>query len=214
MSETALQEPAWSTDFHAEKRLRKRKEVDGVNDRKIIQMLFQRDEAAIAAVKERYGLLCRQLALQILGNAEDAEECLNDALLKLWNSVPPAEPEYLKAYLAATVRNLALNRLQAERAAKRGGDQVPLVMEELAEVMQSDQDVAADVEGRILIEYVRGFVRTLPDKQQRIFMQRYFYMMKLNEIAAENGMTENSVTVMLHRLRNKLHDLLRKEKYL
>ena len=81
-------------------------------------------------------------------------------------------------------------------------------------MMRSDQDVAADVEGKLLAEQVRGFVKKLPDKQQRVFMQRYFYMMQTNEIAAENGMTENSVTVMLHRLRNKLRDTLRKEQYL
>ena len=192
----------------------KTKEVNSVNEKKIIRLLQQRDESALSAVKAQYGQLCRQLAMQILGNAEDAEECLNDALLKLWNSIPPAEPEYLKAYLCSTLRNLALNRLEAERAAKRGGDQVPVVLEELAEVIQSGQNVAADVEGKLLAEYVREFVRQLPEKQQRVFMQRYFYMMQLNEIAAENSMTENSVTVMLHRLRGKLHDALRKEQYL
>ena len=189
------------------------KGVNRVREQEIIRLLQQRDESALTAVKEQYGALCRQLAMQILGNAEDADECLNDALLKLWNSIPPQEPEYLKAYLAA-VRNLALNRLEAERAVKRGGDQVPLVLEELSEVMQGSQNVAEDVERRLLIEHVRAFVRKLPDKQQRIFMQRYFYMMQLNEIAAENGLTENSVTVTLHRLRKKLHDTLRKEQYL
>lgn len=192
----------------------KTKEVKNVNEKEIIRLLQQRDESALSAVKMQYGQLCRQLAMQILGNAEDAEECINDALLKLWNSIPPAEPEYLKAYLCTTLRNLALNRLEAERAAKRGGNRVPIVLEELAEVMHSDQDVAADVEGKLLAEYLRKYVRQLPEKQQRIFMQRYFYMMQVNEIAAENGMTENSVTVMLHRLRGKLHDALRKEQYL
>ena len=190
------------------------KEVKRVNEKEIIRLLQRRDESALSAVKAQYGQLCRQLALQILGNTEDAEECMNDTLLKLWNSIPPAEPQYLKAYLCTTLRNLALNRLEADRAAKRGGDQVPMVLEELAEVMHSDQDVAADVEGKLLVEYVRKFVRQLPNKQQRVFMQRYFYMMQMNEIAAENGMTENSVTVMLHRLRGKLHDAMRKEQYL
>lgn len=185
-----------------------------MNDTEIIGLLQKRDEAAISAVKEQYGPLCRQLALQILGNEQDADECLNDALLKLWNSIPPAEPEFLKAYLAATVRNLALNRRKAEHSIKRGGNQVPLVLDELAEVAPSAQDVTADVEQRLLQETIRAFIRALPDKQQRIFMQRYFYMMQLREIADENGISENSVTVTLHRLRRKLQDTLRKEQYI
>ena len=190
------------------------KGVNSVNDTEIIGLLQKRDEAAISAVKEQYGPLCRQLALQILGNEQDADECLNDALLKLWNSIPPAEPEFLKAYLAATVRNLALNRRKAEHSIKRGGNQVPLVLDELAEVAPSAQDVTADVEQRLLQETIRAFIRALPDKQQRIFMQRYFYMMQLREIADENGISENSVTVTLHRLRRKLQDTLRKEQYI
>ncbi len=190
------------------------KGVNSVNDTEIIGLLQKRDEAAISVIKEQYGPLCRQLALQILGNEQDADECMNDALLKLWNSIPPAEPEFLKAYLAATVRNLALNRRKAEHSIKRGGNQVPLVLDELAEVAPSAQDVTADVEQRLLQETIRAFIRALPDKQQRIFMQRYFYMMQLREIADENGISENSVTVTLHRLRRKLQDTLRKEQYI
>lgn len=177
------------------------KEVNSVKDKEIIGLLQKRDETAITMIKEQYGLLCRQLAMQILGNEEDADEFTNDALLKLWNSIPPANPEYLKAYFAATVRNLALNRRRAEHSAKRRGEQVPLVLDELAEVAPSGEDVAEDVEQRMLQETIRCFIRRLPDKQQKIFMQRYFYMMQLREIADENGMSENSVTVMLHRLR-------------
>ena len=185
-----------------------------MKDSEIIALLQNRNETAISAIREQYGALCRQLALQILGSHEDADECLNDALLKVWNSIPPAKPEFLKAYLAATVRNLALNRRKAEHSMKRGGEQVPLVLDELAEAVPSGQDVAADVEQRMLQEAVRSFVRALPVRQQRVFMQRYFYMMPIREIADENGISENSVNVTLHRLRLKLQDTLRKERYI
>ena len=184
-----------------------------MKDTEIIGLLQKRDESALSVIKEQYGALCRQLAFRILANEEDTDECLNDALLRLWNSIPPAEPEYLKAYLSATVRNLALNRRQADRTAKRGGDQVPLVLDELAEVTPDSQDVAADVEQRLLWEAVRKYIRQLSESQQKIFMQRYYYMMQLSEIAEENGVSENSVTVTLHRLRKKLQDTLRKEEY-
>ena len=190
------------------------KGVNSVKDTEIIELLHKRDESALSVIKMQYGALCRQLAVQILGNEEDADECMNDALLRLWNSIPPAEPEFLKAYLAATVRNLALNRHKSERSRKHGSGQIPAVLDELAEITPSGQDVAADVEQRLLQDAVRAFVRQQPEKHQRIFMQRYFYMMQLREIAEENGITENSVTVTLHRLRKKLQDTLRKEQYI
>ena len=187
--------------------------MNSVKDTEIIRLLWQRDESALSAVKEQYGALCRQLAYQILGSEEDADECLNDALFKLWNSVPPATPEYLRAYLAATVRNLALDRLDAQRTAKRGGNQIPLVLEELAEVTADAHDVEAETELRQLWSAIKVFLQAYPERQQIMFLQRYYYMMPLGEIAAEQGMTENNVTVTLHRLRKKLQAFLRKEQY-
>ena len=190
------------------------KGVDSMLDSEILILLRDRDESALSVISRQYGALCRQLALQILGNAQDAEECVNDALLRLWNSIPPAHPEYLRAYLAATVRNLALDRAEAQRTIKRGGNQVPLVLDELAEVAADGQDVAAEAELKALWGIIGAFLRKQPEKSRRLFMQRYYYMMPLAEIAAENGLTENSVTVTLHRLRKKLQDILRKEQYL
>ena len=184
-----------------------------MKDTEIIRLLWQRDESALSAVKEQYGALCRQLAFQILGNSEDADECLNDALFKLWNSVPPASPEYLRAYLAATVRNLALDKLDAQHTAKRGGDQIPLVLEELAEVTADAQDVEAETELRELWNAVKGFLQAYPERQQIMFLQRYYYMMPVSAIAAENGTSENNVMVTLHRLRKKMQAVLRKEQY-
>lgn len=185
-----------------------------MKDTEIIRLLWQRDESALTAVKNQYGALCRQLAYQILGNAEDADECLNDALFKLWNSVPPATPEYLRAYLAATVRNLALDRLDAQRTAKRGGDQIPLVLDELAEVTADAQNVEAETELRQLWGVIKAFLTKHPERQQIMFMQRYYYMMSIREIAAEHGTSENTVTVTLHRLRKELQAVLRKEQYI
>ena len=190
------------------------KGVNGMNDSEIIRLLQARDERALAVIKEQYGALCTQIALQILGSSEDAEECLSDGLFKIWNSIPPAEPEYLKAYLAAAVRNAALDRLDAQCAAKRGGTQIPLVLDELAEVTADAQDVEADAELHQLWEAIRSFLEKQPRRQQKLFMQRYYYMMPLGEIAVNNGLSENSVTVTLHRLRKKLHEALRKEQYL
>ena len=92
-----------------------------MNDKEILDMLERRDEHALRDVRAQYGALCYAVAHKILSNSRDAEECVNDMLLRLWNSVPPAKPESMKAYLTAVTRNLALDRLSAENAEKRGG---------------------------------------------------------------------------------------------
>ena len=190
------------------------KEVNSLQDTEIIRLLWQRDESALSAVKEQYGTLCRQLAFQILGNSEDTEECLNDALFKLWNSVPPAEPKHLRAYYAAIVRHLALDRLDTQRAAKRGGEQLPLVLEELAEVTADAQDVEAEADFHRLHDVIGAFLQEQPKHQRIMFMQRYYYNMPVGDIAAEHGVSKNSAALTLLRLRKKLKGILRKEQYL
>ena len=185
-----------------------------VHDNEIIKLLQERDETALAVIKQQYGALCRQIAMQVLDCDEDADECLNDALLNLWCSIPPAKPDYLRAYLSAAVRNIALDRLASNQAVKRGGSQVPLVLEELSEIAAEGQDVASEVELRQLWDAIHAFLKRENVRNQKLFMQRYYYMMPLKEIAAENGLSENSVTVTLHRLRNKLMEHLRKEHFL
>ena len=185
-----------------------------MKDSEIIALLQNRNETAISAIREQYGALCRQIAFQILGSDEDAEECLNDGLFKIWNSIPPAEPEYLRAYLAAAVRNVALDRQDSQKAAKRGGTQVPLVLEELAEVTAAAQDVEADAELHQLWDVIRSFLVRQPERHQKVFMQRYYYMMPVSEIAGQNGLSVSNVNVILLRLRKKLQTVLRKEQYI
>ena len=185
-----------------------------MKDSEIIRGLEQREESALRGITASYGSLGRQIAMRILGSAEDTEECLNDALLRLWNSIPPAKPKYLKAYYSAVVRNTALHRYTYDRAEKRGAAEVSLVLDELAEVLADGQDVQAQAEASLLEESIRHFLRKQNPMQQNIFMQRYFYMMTGPEIAAGLGITENRVTVTLHRMWQKLREHLKKEAFL
>ena len=182
-----------------------------MTEKEILAMLEGRDAHALKAVREEYGGLCYAAAKQILGNARDAEECVNDTLLRLWNSVPPAKPQHLKAYLTAIVRNLALDRLSAETAEKRGGAEIPLVLEELGEVLASEQDVPALAEQSELRTAILGFLQKQPALHRNIFIQRYYYCLSCAEIAEEQQVSENRVLVSLHRTRKKLGDFLRKE---
>lgn len=185
-----------------------------MKDSEIIRRLEQRDESSLGGITAAYGNLGRQIAMRILGNPQDSEECLNDALLRLWNSIPPAKPKYLKAYYSAVVRNTALNRRAFNTAEKRSSTEVTLVLDELAELLADGQDVAAQAEAAMLEESIRQFLRKQNALQRKIFLQRYFYMMSCPEIAAGLGITENRVMVTLHRMRQKLRGHLEKEAFI
>mgnify|MGYP002868854863 CR=1 FL=1 len=179
-------------------------------DQAVLALYLARDEHAIEETAKQYGALCRSIALRILGNAQDAEECVNDTLLRAWESIPP-EPEHLPAYLAALTRNLALNRLAERNALRRGGGQVPAALHELSELLPSADDVEHQADMHALTQAIAQFLRGEPVKNRRVFLRRYFSMMSVQEVAASLGMNENTVKSILKRTREKLRDFLEKE---
>ena len=182
-----------------------------IDDKRILLMLNHRDERALKESAELYGALCRSVARSILGSDEDAEECLNDALLQIWNAIPPADPENYCAYLMKTVRNLALNRYKAQHREKRGGGQVSQALDELAEIFPAEENVERELEQRELLNTVTEFLQDLPEKQRNLFIYRYWQSEAVADLAALFGMTENHVKVTLALLRKRLQKHLRKE---
>ena len=174
-------------------------------------LLHSRDEQALQASMQQYGALCRTVARSILGSDEDAEECLNDALLQIWNSIPPADPENYCAYLMKTVRNLALNRYKARHREKRGNGQVSQALDELAEIFPAAENVEKELEQRELLNAVTAFLQGLPEQQRNLFIYRYWQAEAIADLAALSGMTENHVKVTLSRLRKRLQKNLREE---
>lgn len=182
-----------------------------MDDRKILELFNARDEAALRRTSEKYGAYCRAVAGNILGSAEDAEECLSDALLRAWNAIPPAAPGDLRAYLAKATRALAIDRLRAEKAEKRGGGQAQLVLEELTECVSGAQDAEGKVMARALGEAVDRFLRRQGARERAIFIRRYWFAEGNGEIARRFGMRPNSVAAVLSRLRRRLRAYLEKE---
>ena len=90
-----------------------------MEDQQIIRLFFERSEQAITELSRKYGALCFQIADNILDDPQDAEECVNDAWLGAWNSIPPQRPDPLRAYICRIVRNLSLKKLRANSALKR-----------------------------------------------------------------------------------------------
>ena len=174
-------------------------------------MLNNRDEQALTATAEKYGVLCRSVARDILGNEQDAEECLNDALLQIWNTIPPMQPENYCAYLMKIVRNNALDRYKARNRGKRGSGQQAAALDELAEMLPASENVLSELEQRELIAAITQFLRSLSKKQRDLFIRRYWGFTSFSDLAEEFRMRENNVQSTLSQVRKKLRVYLRKE---
>ena len=182
-----------------------------MNDQDIIALYFDRNEQAIAETDKSYGKVCMQVSMNILDSRPDAEECVSDAYLKLWNNIPPNRPQNLGLYLTKIVRNLALNRRKAEQVAKRGGGQYPVALEELSEVLASVERVEDIWAAGYLREQINRFLGTLPKDKRILFLMRYWYMDSIETIAKAGGITQSKVKMTLLRLRRDLKVFLEKE---
>ncbi|MBD5080219.1 MAG: sigma-70 family RNA polymerase sigma factor [Ruminococcaceae bacterium] len=182
-------------------------------DDEIIRLLFGRDEGGLKALSKEYTAYCSKIAFNILGVREDAEECVNDAFLTAWNTIPPNSPEKLSAYLGKLVRNNAINKLERNRALKRGNGACEAVIDELEEVIPSKSSVETSFEAKELMEEIGSFLHSLPQKKRKLFVLRYFCCDSVRDIAAKEGISENSVSVTLNRIRKKLKTHLEKRGY-
>lgn len=181
-----------------------------MNDSEIVELFFSRDEKAISAANAKYGKYCAAVAMNILKNREDSEECVNDALLKAWNSIPPEKPRNLAGFLAKITKNISLNRYNCVHAGKRGGGEIPLIYDELSECIPDSTDVERSFEQSELIDAVKEFLRTLPERKRDLFLLRYWYCLSVSEAARRVGISDNNAAVTLQRTRNKILKYLRK----
>lgn len=185
-----------------------------MEDSDILQLFLLRDEDALAQTTEKYGTIGHQIAINILGNAHDADEVWDDALMKLWTTIPPKHPQSLFAYLAVMIRNTAFDRCRAEHRKKRFGEQVHLALDEFAECIPAEMNLEDAVDSKQLMNAVNHFVSKLPSAVKALFLQRYWAMMPTEEIARKYGLNENTVKSTLRRTREKLRTYLIEEGYL
>ena len=182
-----------------------------MEDESIIDLFWQRSEEAIVQTDRKYGRYCRSIAQNILLNDDDTDECLNDTYLKAWNIIPPRHPSLFSAFLAKITRNLALDRRKYNQAEKRGGGQVPLVLEELAECIPGGTDAEEIMENKAIAEILNRFLLSLPQRTREIFMLRYWYLCSIRKIAESMALNESNVKMTLLRSRRQLKTLLEKE---
>ncbi len=185
-----------------------------MEDQKIIDLFLQRKDDAIDQTSQKYGKYCYAIAWNILSNRQDAEECVNDTWLNAWNAIPPHRPERLRPFLGKITRACAFNRCKAQRAQKRGGGELPLILEELESCLPAAPSAAEETEAAALEDSVSRFLHTLPEQECSIFLRRYWFAEPLSEIARRYGLNLNTVKSSLHRSRGKLKRHLEREELL
>ena len=179
-----------------------------MEDTEILERFWTRDEGAIPAAEEQYGTRLLRLAERLLGSREDAEECVSDTYLQAWNAMPPHRPAVLPAFLGRITRNLALNRLRSATAQKRGGGEAETVFEELQHIVSGRDTPEVGLDRQELVAAINDFLAALPETKRRIFVCRYWYFESVSDIAARFAISENRVSVTLHRLRTQLRRCL------
>ena len=181
-----------------------------MQEENLIHQFIERNEEAISESKQRYASYCLAIAQNILTDREDAEECLNDALLAAWNSIPPHHPENLKTYLGKLTREISIDRFRKKNAQKRIPSGFVIPFEELEEMI-GQSEVAASVEEAELSRRISLFLRSLKEHERNVFIRRYWYCDSVESICARFGFGKSRVLMMLKRTRDRLAGYLKKE---
>ena len=180
-----------------------------MEDQDIVGLYWKRDEQAIRETENKYGGKLHSMAYRILNTLEDAQECVSDTYLSVWNTIPPQWPRYFYAFLAKICRNMCLGRLDWLNAAKRKAEIVSLTRE--MEQCIPDRRYGFDPDNEELGAVLNRFMGTISRENRMIFLRRYWFADSIAEIADRYGLTGSKVKTSLHRTRNKLSEYLKKE---
>lgn len=181
-----------------------------VDDLQIIELYFARDEQAIRETDTKYGKLCLRIAINILNDHEDSEECVNDTYLKTWNTIPPTRPNNFTAFLCRITRNLSLTRLDFNTAMKRATNAV-VSFAELDELVSVEATPQGDMDAAELGRLISDFLRRENPDARNVFIRKYWFFDSVSDIAARYSFSESKVKSILFHMRNKLKSYLEKE---
>ena len=182
-----------------------------MDDTRIIDLYWARSEEAIRETDQKYGPYCRTIAWNILQDREDSEECVNDTWLQAWNAIPPKKPSLLKAFLGKITRNLALDKYRFYGAAKRGGSETKVALEELKDCVPHPTTTEQAIDDLALTQALDRFLAGLKPETRKLFLRRYWYASPIDTIARDYGMSASKVKTTLHRTREKLKVFLEQE---
>lgn len=175
-----------------------------MEDSKIVELYWQRSSDAIQETDRKYGAYCHTVAVNILNDAQDAEECVSDTYMGAWNSMPDKRPERLAPFLGKIARRFAVTKLREKTALKRGGGEAALVLGELSEYIPAYDNTERQIELHELSAAVNSFLSLLPETERSVFLARYWFMAPEKEIAERFTFSRSKVSAMLRRTRLKL----------
>ena len=181
-----------------------------LEDHEIIGLYWARDDSAISETDCKYGAYCSRIAVNILNSRSDAEECVNDAYLGVWNTIPPQHPNPLLTYLCRIVRNRSIKRYHANTAQKRNSS-YDVALDELTQCIPATETVESALSAKELTRLLDAFLAELDQRNRMLFVRRYWYADDIPALAERFHMSRNSVSIRLSRIRKKLRDYLQKE---
>lgn len=184
-----------------------------MSDEQIVELYWQRDERAIRETDRKYQHFLLTVAHNILRDAQDCEECLNDTYLGAWNAIPPARPKVLQAFLATIMRRTAIDRYKAGKRQKRIDSELTVALSEVEEFLADGSDPAAELDAHELGRVISEFIRALPKRRMYIFMSRYYTARPIGEIARLLGCSESTVNKEIAAIKRDLKEKLEKEGY-
>lgn len=182
-----------------------------MEDAAIVALYWQRDESAIGRTQEKYGHYLTKIAFQILASREDSEESVNDTYLKAWKSMPPHRPGILSTYLGRITRQRSIDIFRERHREKRGGSEYALSLTELEDCLSAGDSTGAQVELSLLAEAIGAYLGGLPQETRTVFLERYYFLDPVAEIAARRGMSQAKLKSILYRARQGLRVYLEKE---
>lgn len=181
-----------------------------MEDEKILRLYFERNERAITETDKKYGSLCRSIALKLLGNKEDAEECVNDTYHSAWNRIPPEFPRCFAAFLGRITRNISVSRYRTRTAAKRDSG-LSTLLSELEDCIPSAASTEESLETKELSRCISGWLDSIDDDDCALFVRRYWYGDSIKELSAQTGVSAQNLTQRLFKLRKNLKTVLEAE---
>ena len=179
-----------------------------MEDEKIVELYWQRSEAAITETDIKYGKLCKQLAKNILFNIDDAEEVVNETYLGVWNAIPPERPQYFKTFICRITKNLAMAKVRYYNADKRKNEGV-VSLDEVQDILSGYSTVEEEYEKKVVSGYISDYLRMIDQEKRNIFLSRYWYYRSIADIAKSYGMSESKIKTTLFRTRRKLKEYLK-----
>lgn len=178
-----------------------------MEDKQIIELFTERSERAIMEVSKKYGKVCLRTSFNIVNDWDDAEECVNDSYLGVWNAIPPHKPNPLLAFILKIVRNISINRQEFKMAEKRKGN-YEICLDEMEDMISSSHEVEDEVEAAELTKLIEQYLGTLSADNRILFIRRYWFMDSYKDLSVTTRMTEGNIRTKLSRLRAQLKSYL------